>query len=144
MGGAAILQSGDGVSVTFFVHAAKVGRNWLIRLWRLRHNTGVQLAKTKAGPRFCEAALRAASRPGQAEIGIHHHIAGAYLLRYAQESSTGTSAITPRPDMLRTCKIDACDPFETLSRLAFLGSFVNIVRMTVVVITLANLWWRST
>jgi hypothetical protein len=36
------------------------------------------------------------------------------------------------------------DPFETLSRLAFLGSFVNIVRMTVVVITLANLWWRST
>jgi hypothetical protein len=23
----------------------------------------------------------------RAEIGIHHHIAGAYLLRYAQESS---------------------------------------------------------
>jgi hypothetical protein len=38
----------------------------------------------------------------------------------------------------------AIDPFKTLSRLAFLGSFVNIVRMTVVVITLANLWWRST
>jgi len=36
------------------------------------------------------------------------------------------------------------DPFETSSRLAFLGSFVNIVRMTVVVITFANLWWRST
>jgi hypothetical protein len=27
------------------------------------------------------------SRLRQAEIGIHHHIAGAYLLRYAQESS---------------------------------------------------------
>jgi len=38
----------------------------------------------------------------------------------------------------------APDPFETSSWLAFLGSFVNIVRMTVVVITLANLWWRST
>jgi hypothetical protein len=24
---------------------------------------------------------------GSAEIGIHHHIAGAYLLRYAQERS---------------------------------------------------------
>ena len=38
----------------------------------------------------------------------------------------------------------AFDPFETSSRLAFLGSFVNISRMTVVVITFANLWWRST
>jgi len=38
----------------------------------------------------------------------------------------------------------ALDPFETSSQLAFLGSFVNIVRMTVVVITFANLWWRST
>jgi hypothetical protein len=38
----------------------------------------------------------------------------------------------------------AIDPFETSSRLAFLGSFVNIVRMTVAVITFANLWWRST
>jgi hypothetical protein len=37
-----------------------------------------------------------------------------------------------------------CDPFETSSRLAFLGSFVNIGRMTVIVITFANLWWRST
>jgi hypothetical protein len=36
------------------------------------------------------------------------------------------------------------DPFETSGRLAFFGSFVNIVRMTVVVITFANLWWRST
>ena len=27
------------------------------------------------------------SRLRRAEIGIHHHIAGAYLLRYAQESS---------------------------------------------------------
>jgi hypothetical protein len=27
------------------------------------------------------------SRWRRAEIGIHHHIAGAYLLRYAQESS---------------------------------------------------------
>ena len=36
------------------------------------------------------------------------------------------------------------DPFETSSRLAFLGSFVNIDCMTVVVITFANLWWRST
>jgi hypothetical protein len=27
------------------------------------------------------------SRLGRAEIGIHHHIAGAYLLRYPQESS---------------------------------------------------------
>ena len=27
------------------------------------------------------------SRMCRAEIGIHHHIAGAYLLRYAQESS---------------------------------------------------------
>ena len=36
------------------------------------------------------------------------------------------------------------DPFETSSRLAFLGSFVNIGRMTIVVITFANLWWRST
>jgi hypothetical protein len=27
------------------------------------------------------------SRPRRAEIGIHHHIAGAYLLRYAEESS---------------------------------------------------------
>jgi hypothetical protein len=27
------------------------------------------------------------SRLGRAEIGIHHHIAGAYFLRYAQESS---------------------------------------------------------
>jgi hypothetical protein len=35
------------------------------------------------------------------------------------------------------------DPFETSSRLAFLGSFVNIDRMTIVVTTLANLWWRS-
>ena len=40
--------------------------------------------------------------------------------------------------------IHACDPFETSSRLAFLGTFVNIVHMTVVVITFANLWWRST
>jgi hypothetical protein len=29
----------------------------------------------------------ASSRLRRAEIGIHHHIAGAYLLRYAQESS---------------------------------------------------------
>jgi hypothetical protein len=27
------------------------------------------------------------SRLRRAEVGIHHHIAGAYLLRYAQESS---------------------------------------------------------
>jgi hypothetical protein len=27
------------------------------------------------------------SRLRRAEIGIHHHIAGAYVLRYAQESS---------------------------------------------------------
>ncbi len=27
------------------------------------------------------------SRLRRAEIGIHHHVAGAYLLRYAQESS---------------------------------------------------------
>jgi hypothetical protein len=38
----------------------------------------------------------------------------------------------------------ANDPFEKSSRLAFLGSFVNIGRMTVVVITFANLWRRST
>jgi hypothetical protein len=38
--GATILQGMNGVSVTFFVHAAKVGQNRLIRLWRLRHNTG--------------------------------------------------------------------------------------------------------
>jgi hypothetical protein len=36
------------------------------------------------------------------------------------------------------------DPFDTSSWLAFLGRFVNIGRMTVVVITFANLWWRST
>lgn len=29
-----------------------------------------------------------------AEIGIHHHIAGPYLLRYAQESSYGTFRLT--------------------------------------------------
>jgi hypothetical protein len=40
--------------------------------------------------------------------------------------------------------LSARDPLETSRRLAFLGSFVNIVRMTVVVITSANLWWRST
>jgi ISXO2-like transposase domain len=27
------------------------------------------------------------SRLRRAEIGVHHHVAGAYLLRYAQESS---------------------------------------------------------
>ena len=36
------------------------------------------------------------------------------------------------------------NPFETSSWLAFLGRFVNIGCMTVVVITFANLWWRST
>ena len=39
---------------------------------------------------------------------------------------------------------DANDPFVTSGRLAFLGSFVNIGCMTNVVITFANLWWRST
>ena len=41
-------------------------------------------------------------------------------------------------------KSNANNPYETSSRLAFLGSFVNIGRMTVAVITFANLWWRST
>jgi len=48
----------------------------------------------------------------------------------------------------RKCRFGAggtvFDPFETSSRLAFLGTFVNIVHMTVVVNTFANLWWRST
>jgi ISXO2-like transposase domain len=36
------------------------------------------------------------SRLRRAEIGIHHHIAGAYLLRYAQESSWRETT-KPRP-----------------------------------------------
>jgi len=31
-----------------------------------------------------------------------------------------------------------------MPRLAFLERFVDTVRMTVAVITLANFWWRST
>jgi hypothetical protein len=58
------------------------------------------------------------SRLRRAEIGVHHHIAGAYLLRYAQESSwredswintdfssmevAWTVAISCRPRLLRT------------------------------------------
>jgi hypothetical protein len=45
---------------------------------------------------------------------------------------------------LLTLSFSDFDPFETSSQLAFLGSFVNIGPMTVVVFTFANLWWRST
>jgi hypothetical protein len=40
------------------------------------------------------------SRLRRAEIGIHHHIAGAYLLRYAQESSwRETTKPRPKPGL---------------------------------------------
>jgi len=35
------------------------------------------------------------------------------------------------------------DPLETSNRIAFFRDFVNNGGMTAVVITLANLWWRS-
>jgi hypothetical protein len=35
------------------------------------------------------------------------------------------------------------DPLETSSRIAFAQNFVNKGGMTAIVITLANLWWRS-
>jgi hypothetical protein len=45
---------------------------------------------------------------------------------------------------LRICReLFSSDLFETSSRLAFHGSLVNIDRMTLAVITFANLWWRS-
>jgi hypothetical protein len=39
------------------------------------------MARARIGRKSTSAGLR------RAEVGIHHHIAGAYLLRYAQESS---------------------------------------------------------
>jgi hypothetical protein len=49
------------------------------------------LTKDAAGVFACISPIlslvRNDSRLRRAEIGIHHHIAGAYLLRYAQESS---------------------------------------------------------
>ena len=70
------------------------------------------------------------------------------LVLWAQSGGPGMSALAPLSGDKRTSRNwvqnDANDPFETSGRLAFFGSFVNIVRMTVVVITFANLWWRST
>lgn len=54
------------------------------------------------------------------------------------------SVLGGNADLIRSLADVAFNPFETSSQLAFLGSFVNIDRMTVVVITFANLWWRST
>src|SRR5258707_11168808 len=48
------------------------------------------------------------SRLRRAEIGIHHHIAGAYLLRYAQESSW-------REDKPRVSNGDQVTPVATLA-----------------------------
>jgi hypothetical protein len=52
-GGAAILQGVDGVSVTIgcLCLAAKVGDDRLIRLWRLRHNTG-RIGHKRSRPSF--------------------------------------------------------------------------------------------
>jgi hypothetical protein len=47
------------------------------------------------------------SRLRRAEIGIHHHIAGAYLLRYAQESSW-------REDNRRVSNGDQVSPSGTI------------------------------
>jgi hypothetical protein len=38
--GAAVLQGGNGVLVSFFVHNRQFKRSSLESLWRLRHNTG--------------------------------------------------------------------------------------------------------
>jgi hypothetical protein len=46
----------------------------------------VDLAQPGGGKAQCDN-LTNSHRLRRAEVGIHHHIAGAYLLRYAQESS---------------------------------------------------------
>jgi ISXO2-like transposase domain len=48
------------------------------------------------------------SRLRRAEIGIHHHIAGSYLLRYAQESSW-------REDNRRVSNRDQVNRIEALA-----------------------------
>ena len=57
--------------------------------WRKRHNAS--RGNHQEAYSFDGACTNQAeeyfSRLRRAEIGIHHHIAGAYLLRYAQESS---------------------------------------------------------
>jgi len=54
------------------------------------------------------------SRLRRAEIGIHHHIAGAYLLRYAQESSW-------REDDRRVSNGDQVNRIAALTSVDFTG-----------------------
>ena len=57
------------------------------------------------------------SRLRRAEIGVHHHIAGAYLLRYAQESSW-------REDNRRVSNGDQVNRLAALSSAELLPSYI--------------------
>lgn len=56
----------------------------LFQRYSLKFHRGKACQKERACTNWAEEYF---SRLRRAEVGIHHHIAGAYLLRYAQESS---------------------------------------------------------